>query len=149
MLQQVKQQHQVEVSDLQEQLECRTGQVGSDTQTEVQDAARKLATRTSLFKPDGEVMLKSETLAQLLADNRNVSMGRPEQARFSEVIKELIDWEKGEEGNRGLFSVPPPIKQSGRTGIDSNLRAQAAKEFKHRSELHSLRHMMARIAEII
>jgi hypothetical protein len=149
MLEQVKQQHQVEVADLKELLECRTGQVGSDTQTEVQDAARKLATRTSLLKPDGAVMLKSETLTQFLADNRNVSIGRPDQARFKEVITELIDCQKGEEGSSCLFLVPPPIKQSDRTKIDSNLRAQAAKEFKHRSELHSLRHMMARIAEII
>ena len=112
MLQQVKKQHQVEVSDLQEQLERRTGQVGSNTQTVVRDAARRLATRTSLLKSDGGVMLKSEKLAQFLAKKRNVSIGRPEQARFREVIAELIEWEQGEEGSRGLFSVPPPIKQS-------------------------------------
>jgi len=40
MLHQVKKQHQEEVSDLKEQLECRTGQVGSDNQTEAREAAR-------------------------------------------------------------------------------------------------------------
>ena len=149
MLHQVKKQHQEEVSDLKEQLECRTGQVGSDNQTEAREAARKMAMRTSLLKPDGAVMLKSETLEHFLADSKSVSMGRQEQARFSEVIQELIEWEKGEDGSRGLFSVPQPIKRSDRTGLDNNLRAQAAKEFKHRSELHSLQHVMARIAEIL
>ena len=91
MLQQVQQQHQLEVSDLQAQLARQTGQVGSDTKAEIRDAKRKITTRNSLLKPDGGVMQKSEMLAQFLAGNRNVSMGRPEQARFKEVIAELID----------------------------------------------------------
>ena len=76
-------------------------------------------------------------------------MAQPEQNKFRKVIKELIDWEQGEDEKKGLFSVPPQIKASERTGIDSSLRAQAAKEFKHRSELHSIQHVMARIAEIL
>ena len=148
VLQEVKEQHQLEVSDLQAQLARQTGQVGSDTKTE-REVKRKITTRNSLLKPDGGVMQKTEMLAQFLAGNRNVSMGRAEQARIEEVVTELIDWEQGEEGSRGLFSVPHPIKPSERTGIDSSLRAQAAKEFKNRSELHSLQNVMARIAEIL
>jgi len=90
MLQQVQQKHQVEVSGLQDQLTHRAGQVGSETTAEIQDAARQLTTQSSLLKPNGDVMLKSEALEQFLADSRNVSMAQPEEKRFSEVIKEII-----------------------------------------------------------
>ena len=148
-LQQVQQKHQVEVFELKEQLASRAEQVGSATAAEIQDAARKPTARSSLLQPNGAVMKKSETLAQFLAGSRNVSMAQPEQDKFGEVIQELINWEQGEDEQKGLFSVPPQIKASERPGIFSSLRAQAAKEFKHRSELYSIQHVMARIAEIL
>ena len=148
-LQQVQQKNQVEVFELKEQLASRAEQVGSATAAEIQDAARKPTARSSLLQPNGAVMKKSETLAQFLAGSRNVSMAQPEQDKFGEVIQELINWEQGEDEQKGLFSVPPQIKASERPGIFSSLRAQAAKEFKHRSELYSIQHVMARIAEIL
>ena len=89
MLEQAEQQHQLEVAGLQEQL-ARSG-TPAESYAEGLDPERSINAWQSLLKQDGNVMRKAETLERFLASSRNLSMGKPEQAKFSEFITKLID----------------------------------------------------------